>query len=825
MELRPYQIEALQAITEAESRDVRRQLVVLPTGCLAADTVIQYHRAGVTRKMTIEKLAYKSAGGGVNTKVWDPTIPTMVRREVGFQIRLGEMKSCFFSGSKETYTLTTDSYSIRATATHPFQVPGGWTNLGDLQVGDSVCVEGKKGQGRQVKKSYRVVNYLHAHPYCGRKGVDPSKGGHSVPYHRLVAEAALNGLKTDLFVKMVKDADVEGLEFLDPAIYAVHHRDENHRNNELINLEVMTHQAHETHHGTKNAQNCAINVVTEEIRSIEYYGVEDTYDIEMADDPHNFVAQGFVVHNSGKTVIFTNLETERADSYPMLIIAHREELLDQAADKLRASNGKLKVGKEQATHEADMDCDVVVASVPTLGRSGSSRIEKWSPHHFKTVVVDEAHHAAASTYQNVLGYFRPQLLLGVTATPQRGDNVKLSDTFDEVVYYKTIMDLIEEGWLSTLVGYRVDTNTDISGVSSNAGDYVVEELVKAIDTPERNALAVKAYNDLTPDEPCLCFAASISHAEGLVSAFREANVTADLVVGTTVRDVRADLFRQLREGELRVLVNVGVLTEGFDEPSVSSILLARPTRSHLLYTQIVGRGTRLHHGKSHCTVIDLADVTKGKKPVGLPSLVGLAPDFDLNGNDIVFAEKKVAELADRSPESAARVRSFADIDVEYKLIDIFRPPKPSEIVQEHSALIWTEITESSFVIGMGPEAKLSIREDALGRWQLMLAVGDLANQLGDSDSLREAFTQADSYILAHYPDTAKLLDSRAAWRSDGPTDKQVKFLRRIGVPITTDLTKGGASMIIDKWMKENPRSFAQQKAIEASKRKRLSGGW
>lgn len=528
---------------------------------------------------------------------------------------------------------------------------------------------------------------------------------------------------------------------------------------------------------------------------------------------------------AGKTVIFTNLEKVRPDSYPMLVVAHREELLDQAAEKLAMSNPSLKVGKEQAQHRADRDCDVVVASIQTLGRAGSDRIEKWHPSHFKTIVIDEAHHAAASTYQNLLDYFKPQLTLGVTATPQRGDNVKLIGTFDEVVYYKSILELIEAGYLCNLVGYRVDTNCDISDVHSNAGDYVVDELVKAIDTPERNALVVKAYNDLTPGEKCLVFAANVEHANALGEAFERGGHNTAVVLGSTDRSTRAEIYGRLQSGSLKVVVNVGVLTEGFDEPSVSCIILARPTRSHLLYTQIVGRGTRLSDHKHHCTVIDLADVTKGKRPVGLPSLIGLAPDFDLDGNDVVFAAKEVGKLADQSPESAARVRSFEDIDVEYKLIDIFRPPKPSEIVQQFSALIWTELAEDHFSIGVGPEAKLQITQNALGMYSLTLDVERTRSHVFQSIDLRETFAYADGYIDSHYADTAKLLDSTSPWRGDGPTEKQVKYLKRIGVPITVDMTKGTASMIISKHIEQNPRSFAQKKAIEASQRKRMPGGW
>ena len=119
----------------------------------------------------------------------------------------------------------------------------------------------------------------------------------------------------------------------------------------------------------------------------------------------------------------------------------------------------------------------VVASVATLGRNGTPRIEGYPKDYFKTIVIDEAHHAAAPSYRRVIDYFNPPFLLGVTATPQRSDSVRLVDVFDEIVYYKSIQDLIEDGWLSPLIGYRVKTNVDISDVEIQNGDYITSSLI------------------------------------------------------------------------------------------------------------------------------------------------------------------------------------------------------------------------------------------------------------------------------------------------------------------------------------------------------------
>jgi len=183
------------------------------------------------------------------------------------------------------------------------------------------------------------------------------------------------------------------------------------------------------------------------------------------------VRRQFVVlpTGTGKTVCFANLHKALDHPYPMLVVAHREELLDQAAQKIQQSNPELSVSIEQGNNHAERT-DVVVASVATLGRADGRRIQRFERHYFNTVVVDEAHHAAAPTYRRVLDYFDSALRIGFTATPQRTDNARLTDVFEEVVFYRSIIDMIKEGWLSPLVGYRINSSVDIRSVRVVRGD-------------------------------------------------------------------------------------------------------------------------------------------------------------------------------------------------------------------------------------------------------------------------------------------------------------------------------------------------------------------
>ena len=523
---------------------------------------------------------------------------------------------------------------------------------------------------------------------------------------------------------------------------------------------------------------------------------------------------------AGKTVIFSHLPLFKQNSFPMLVLAHRAELLYQAKEKISWSNPDISIEIEQGTNYAGHS-DVVVASVPTLGRAESERILKYPKNYFNSIVIDEAHHAAAPTYRRILDYFESPFVLGVTATPQRSDNTRLTDVFDEIVYYKTIQDLIEEGYLCPLVGYRIKTNTDISGVATNEGDYVASQLEDAIDNPERNNAIVAAYNNLVPGSKAIVFCAGVRHANNLAASFKKSNINTGVILGDTEEDVRKDILKRYKENQLSVIVNVGVLTEGFDEPSVQTIILARPTRSTLLYTQIVGRGTRLYEGKPHCTVLDFADTTKGKKPIGLPSLLGLPPDFDLQGQSLTDVAKKYKELEDFCPGEAVRVLAPADIDLAYKRIDLFMPPPPNEFVQQYSKFVWAEVAENDFHLGVDNYNSLRIHTDTLGRWVVehrhRTTDGHKTSILGYPEDMRDAFVRSDKWIMKRF-DT-NLLNSDAAWRSDGPTDAQKKLLKRIGVPITSDMTKGTASQIISKYYENNPRPAWLDKKIKGSNNK------
>lgn len=290
-------------------------VILAKTGCIAGDADIAINRCGKGFTIKLVDLVNRFNGGSPRGgRKWDLTHPTYVQREVDGEVRLGRLINAWSSGVKKTYTvLTNTGRTIRATDEHPFMTERGWLRLDQLVVGDLVHVRGEQAVAgaKKPKPRYaqRVVRY---HPHANRRNV--KNGGHTVPLHRLVVEASLNMNSLDMWVSkmndpaMVRWIEAGRFQFLDPAEYAVHHVDRDPSNNDLSNLKVLTHAEHAAQHADEGStRHVQIKIATERVVHIEPHEPEETYDLEVADDPHNFLANGFVVHNTGKTIWLCNL--------------------------------------------------------------------------------------------------------------------------------------------------------------------------------------------------------------------------------------------------------------------------------------------------------------------------------------------------------------------------------------------------------------------------------------------------------------------------------------------------------------------------------------
>ena len=302
---------------------------------------------------------------------------------------------------------------------------------------------------------------------------------------------------------------------------------------------------------------------------------------------------------TGKTIVFSKVAEDCVRiGDRVLILAHRGELLDQAADKLQQSTG-LRCAVEKAEETClDSWYRVVVGSVQSLMRE--KRLEQFPPDFFGRIIVDEAPHVLSDSYQRVLGHFDGAKVLGVTATPDRGDMKNLGSYFDSLAYEYTLPKAIKEGYLAPIEALTIPLKLDLTGVGVQSGDFKVSDLGTALD-PYLYQIADEMAK-YCMDRRTLVFLPLIKTSQKFRDILLDRGFRAAEVNGES-KD-RAEILDDFNDGKYNVLCNSMLLTEGFDCPPIDCIVVLRPTKIRSLYAQMVGRGTRLHPGKDHLLLLD-----------------------------------------------------------------------------------------------------------------------------------------------------------------------------------------------------------------------------
>ena len=355
----------------------------------------------------------------------------------------------------------------------------------------------------------------------------------------------------------------------------------------------------------------------------------------------------------GKTVVISKIASEWEHGN-VLILAHRVELLDQAADKLSAELG-YRPPIEQGLRGVDSDLlwqggNVIIGSVQTM--RNSKRISKFQREPFGLIIIDEAHHATAASYQKILaeclGWDMTCKVLGVTATPKRADNTALGIVFDSVCYSMELQAAIELGWLVDIhQEYVMIDEVDWSEIGSQRNELGENDFnrgeLEAILTQEEalHAMATPILDNTKHGEQAIIFTAGVSHAHQLAAVInRHKPGSAHAVDGETPKEERQEIIRKFHSGEVQYLTNFGIFTEGFDAPAVSRIFMGRPTKSTSLYIQMLGRGTRPLPG-----TVDGIETPEGRKDSIVTSAKPHMEVYDFVGNSRHKAVSSVDALA------------------------------------------------------------------------------------------------------------------------------------------------------------------------------------
>lgn len=365
----------------------------------------------------------------------------------------------------------------------------------------------------------------------------------------------------------------------------------------------------------------------------------------------------------GKTIVFAKVaEDQVRQGNRVLILAHRGELLEQAADKIGKAT---RLGC--AVEKADQTClgswfRVVVGSVQSLMRE--KRLSQFPEDYFGTIIIDEAHHCISGSYQKVLGHFPEARVLGVTATPDRGDMRNLGEVFESLAYEYTLPRAIREGYLSPIKAMTIPLKLDLSGVALQSGDFKAGDLATALD-PYLYQIAGEMAK-YCRERKTVVFLPLVKTSQKFRDILLEKGFRAAEVNGES-KD-RAEILEDFDQGKYNVLCNSMLLTEGWDCPSVDCVVVLRPTKVRSLYSQMVGRGTRLHPGKEHLLLLDFLWHTERHELCHPASLIcenedvarKMTEDLETAAGcpvDLEEAEKKASEevVAEREEALAAKL--------------------------------------------------------------------------------------------------------------------------------------------------------------------------
>lgn len=464
----------------------------------------------------------------------------------------------------------------------------------------------------------------------------------------------------------------------------------------------------------------------------------------------------------GKTATFTNIKRKGR----VLVLAHREELITQPIKYYNCP-----VGIEMASYHSNGE-EVVIASIMSL----THRLEKFKSDEFDMIIIDEAHHATATSYKKIINYFKPRLLLGFTATPNRGDNVRLDDVFEKIIFQKDLKWAIKNKYLTDIECLRVNIGYDISKVARRMGDFATGELDKAMNTDILNGAIAESYKKYAKGQT-LIFATSVEHAQNIAKEIDGA------VAVTAETKNREELIRKFTNREIPVLVNCMIFTEGTDMPLVETVMIARPTSNSSLYTQMVGRGLRLYPGKEKLTLIDLVGTTGKANLCTAPTLLGI--DME---NVPKYKQDEIQGDLFKLPDIIQKVSDVPESWI--KNIEYVNLWAKGQAYNTHN-VNWFKMPNGDLVLTLKNKRLVIPAQDELGETILY----------GQKMKMQEALDLAFKYVCENYADQKYIWDVKQIkkWGKAEASEKQKTIIKRICRELdVSELTKSEASQILNR---------------------------
>ncbi len=469
----------------------------------------------------------------------------------------------------------------------------------------------------------------------------------------------------------------------------------------------------------------------------------------------------------GKTYTFSRLE--EIYNGRILILSHREELVSQPQKYFSS-----KFGMEQGKHKSKGQ-RIISACVSSLVK----RLDKFSAFDFEVIIVDEAHHTPAPTYQKILNYFHgARFVFGFTATPNRGDNIRLKDTYQEIIFNKNLRWGIENKYLCDIECKRVDIGIKLSGIKTRDGDFEQKGLELALNIEKANDSIAEIYNTMSRGKT-LIFAVSVNHCYEIQKRIPGSKV----ITGSLKEKERKEILQDFEKGNCNCLINCMVLTEGTDIPCISTIVWARPTKNSSLYTQGVGRGLRLFPGKEKLLLIDCVGAVNDIDLCTAPTLLGIEipklkkeKEKEIEGN-IFELEEKIIQHSD-NPETWIK---------NIKTIDLWSKKNKYDT----HGINYLKMPNGDLVLSI-PNCKFTIK-----------APDELGNTIykGKKEPLQNVLDKAYEYLYANHKENEQLWNIHLIkrWGNKPATEKQKNIIKRKLKDFDpTDLNCMEASLVLNR---------------------------
>lgn len=389
-------------------------------------------------------------------------------------------------------------------------------------------------------------------------------------------------------------------------------------------------------------------------------------------ESHETIALLYHATGTGKTV--SAVSDAISVGKRTLFIAHTHELVEQAYETFRRLWKGVSVGKYVDTVKQP-DAYVVCGSVQSVALN----LDRFKENDFGYIIIDEAHHASADTYQKVLAYFKPEFTLGLTATPERADDKNILDIFKNTAHKLDIQTAVEIGELVPVRCIRIHTNIDLTKVRFNSVQYNIRDLESKIFVPERNQLIVDTFMEYVSTKRTVIFCASVKHAEQIAEMIRERGVNAAAVSGGMKASERKEFLAKFQKGDIKALCACDLLNEGWDCPETEVLFMARPTMSKVLYTQQLGRGMRLAEGKESLLVFDFVDnASQYNMPYSMHRLFKLS---EYKPGKLVLGTKQQKAADDELYAKGEKPDAIIDFPVsatDYEAVDVFNWQEEAE---------------------------------------------------------------------------------------------------------------------------------------------------